>query len=71
VSTFRIQLAIEEIKELLKAVRPNKRAVFAKVTNIIEDIDTIHIVKKCTEVFPNDEDFLRLAASVLSNISSS
>lgn len=70
VATFRIQLAIAEITVLLAKVHPNKRTIYAKMTDIIEDIDmdTIHIVNKCIEKFPNDEDFSRLATTVLSII---
>jgi len=68
--TFRTRLVIKEIKRLLSKKSPNRNHVYAKLSSIIEDIDndTMYIVTKCTDAFPNDENFLRLTARAVSNI---
>jgi len=68
---YKTYYKIEEIQELLLKIPLNKKLIYIKLSDVIENIDisNAYIVTKCTEAFPNDQDFFRLANIALTNIS--
>jgi len=67
---FKTKAIMQEINTLLLQKKPDKKDVFSKLSSIVEciDIENVHILTKCTDAFPNDQDIARLAIRVLSNI---